>query len=800
MISKVHVTSLFRISTSVLFTLLMLCFVSCQDKELDGGNGSSGDKDVKTVDCTEVIYYHVGEEEKTQKLIDYALEKINAAQEGLPFKVNMTFELVPEEGERFEATASYYLMPNDYGTIIAPENADKAMAVIRIAEKCKSHAIILPNMTSNEVQRNAAAMGHVHCLTNDDRQVFSIALRQLHASGNKHINLVYSNDAYGQTFSRFFPLYASTAGYSWVTSTPGQTNGLIPVSADISNQDFVKTLCEARENFRKTLKDDQMDDYADYTNYVVASSNPEHAFLVDSLVNVWKQDISSPDYVKTRPHVAVIGAEQSLYQEERFNNVLAYATSPDPYQKEFAKDFLDHFGYYPIHGEAFIYDAIQMAFYIEYIRYYYYYREKNSNDAEKKLPDSAGVLQYILTEGKDEVGADWSAEGIHKALEAYIDNKDVSLHGVTSDWDESFTTNYAVYFVSKDVTQYNHLIPVYWVIDEADGDYRIISNAMAHEWDPNSEFDNSIFGKEEEKPVPELHDRWALLISGTLSDENNIWYTNYRHQGDVWNMYHLLRNHGYDENHIIVVTEDDIFGHGLFDEAADEKVVKFLSNDKETNLYEDIKAHYKTSKLTQQDIIDIITGNRERNSDLQYVIESTEHDNIFVYWSGHGKKGGILRWDGANDADLARKDQGYFYPKMLYSAFDSMKKTENTSARYRRLFFVLEACYSGSFINQLPHLDNALYLSAAEDESSWSDPENRIELSDDNGKKIDDLYLFDRFSANFVKILTANPNITMSSLFTTIYDNTTDSHASVANAANYGDLYKLTFNKDYMDK
>ena len=48
------------------------------------------------------------------------------------------------------------------------------------------------------------------------------------------------------------------------------------------------------------------------------------------------------------------------------------------------------------------------------------------------------------------------------------------------------------------------------------------------------------------------------------------------------------------------------------------------------------------SSLNTKDILAILSG--EKSEKLPTVIESTENDNLFVFWSGHGVPGAMC-WD-----------------------------------------------------------------------------------------------------------------------------------------------------------
>ena len=51
---------------------------------------------------------------------------------------------------------------------------------------------------------------------------------------------------------------------------------------------------------------------------------------------------------------------------------------------------------------------------------------------------------------------------------------------------------------------------------------------------------------------PELKDRWALLVAGSSG------WANCRFQADVFAMYQILKKNGYDDDHIVLIAEDDV--------------------------------------------------------------------------------------------------------------------------------------------------------------------------------------------------------------------------------------------------
>ena len=84
-----------------------------------------------------------------------------------------------------------------------------------------------------------------------------------------------------------------------------------------------------------------------------------------------------------------------------------------------------------------------------------------------------------------------------------------------------------------------------------DGGYR--SSSSKNLWDWTSSHLQSFEHSEGNNNVyPQLLDKWALLIAASTG------WGNYRFQADDFAMYQILKKHGYDDKHIILICEDDL--------------------------------------------------------------------------------------------------------------------------------------------------------------------------------------------------------------------------------------------------
>ncbi len=115
------------------------------------------------------------------------------------------------------------------------------------------------------------------------------------------------------------------------------------------------------------------------------------------------------------------------------------------------------------------------------------------------------------------------------------------------------------------------------------------------------------------------------------------------------------------------------------------------------NVYENVEIDYRMSSLNTKDILAILSG--EKSEKLPTVIESTENDNLFVFWSGHGVPGAMC-WD----------EEAY---AMTGDKWSSVFEDMNRKRRYRKLLMMVEACFSGGVMKQCEGIPGMLFVTAA---------------------------------------------------------------------------------------
>ena len=176
------------------------------------------------------------------------------------------------------------------------------------------------------------------------------------------------------------------------------------------------------------------------------------------------------------------------------------------------------------------------------------------------------------------------------------------------------------------------------------------------------------------------------------------------------------------------------------------------------------------SELTQDDILKILKG--EKNDKLNAVLETTENDNLFIFWSGHGTPGALC-W---NDNERA------ITGNMLSSAFSQM----HTAHAYRKVLMMVEACYSGSVMEQCTGIPGMLFITAAN-----GDETSKADVFSESLK----VWMSNRFTSTFIQQITDNRGIAMRDLYYRLFINTVGSHVMVYNAASFGNLYNSDMNE-----
>ena len=197
-----------------------------------------------------------------------------------------------------------------------------------------------------------------------------------------------------------------------------------------------------------------------------------------------------------------------------------------------------------------------------------------------------------------------------------------------------------------------------------------------------------------------LCDNFAVLVAGSNT------YSNYRHQSDVFHMYHILIDRGINPDNIIVFAYDDIANN-----SRNPFPGQVFNSPSGPNVYEGVKIDYYGVDVTPSNFVAAITGDSEgvvisdSRSTLK-VLTSTKEDNVFIYFTDHGSD------------NLIAFPNKYLYKDELNSALNLMYE----KGLYKELVFYLEACESGSMFYNVLSPNISIYATTAANptESSYA--------------------------------------------------------------------------------
>ena len=399
------------------------------------------------------------------------------------------------------------------------------------------------------------------------------------------------------------------------------------------------------------------------------------------------------------------------------------------------------FGRLPYNGEAEVYDAVLITTLATL------WAEQN-NEVDLNQAIAALLNGTAISQGG------WTAGMISNFYQEIMAGGTPALSGATGTLDFN-----SEYYTTIRSTSY-----AYWItykgkmviIDYYSRNSGGHSSSPVAAWEWRKQHLQDVDGTGNAINYPEWKDNYAVLVAASEG------WKNYRHQADVLGVYHYLKGKGYDDDHILLIMADDI--------ARNERnplqgvVRREVSG---SNLYEGVQIDYKLGDLTLDDLRHILTG--EPSDAYPVTLRSSANDNVLLFWSGHGTQLG-WKWKDTEhlDADFAR------------SMFSDMQ--------YRKMFAIIETCYSGGVAQGCAGIPGLLLMTAANPyETSKADAfDNELQV-----------YLSNTFTSSILSQLERNPQSVIYDLYLQAFDKTNGSHVMVYNPEYYGNLYLNNMSEYY---
>jgi ABC-type branched-subunit amino acid transport system substrate-binding protein len=698
-----------KLIKSLIVMVCVFCGMACSDND-----GESAGKP-QTTKFKVAVIMPATSQERWNRTAEWALSNMTYAQSTLQTAVSLELEWKDENTADIDSYIASVSKDDSYCAIIGPFTSTKARVA---AEAClkSGKTLLLPMATSAELQRMYANTQNIWNLVQSDITQCELMILQASLYEKSEVSLLAPDTEYGQSFSDWFSYQASEAGL------------------DVGFVDIYSNTAELRSAMDKQVGTNRVYDKA----LLFVPGSDDDAIAFDNEYGRLKGDDDYLDFPQVicsdNMYSATLESKLKYYDYEG----LAPSAAPE---SGFNEAYYAKFNSYPIPGEAHLFDALMMVGFA----------------ATESVKSGNGINESLLeaTQWNGTWNSGWMRDDLRLTFEAIQQGREIDLGGVTGDW--TFDTRTKSCVLNSTYTHWIHTCGKYSALEyvSADGGARTTSQLQA--WESQSTNVQSFDSNQKNFTYPELKNNWAVVISGSTD------WANYRHQADALAMYQVLKRHGYDDDHIMYISEDNIAYHA---KNLHQGVVKVRPDGE--NLYHDVNVDYKLSELTFFDFGSIMTG--DKSAGLRKVLETTENDNIFIYWCGHGTKN-ELAWGNS----------------IINSTFMAdIFKQMNKEKRYRKIFFALDACYSGTIGNACVGIPGIVVMTAA----------NATEPSKADMKDTEmGIWLSNGFTRAFQETIDSRVDISLRDLYYTLSLNTVGSHATVYNMENYGNAYNNYMNE-----
>lgn len=614
--------------------------------------------------------------------------------------VRLVYEWYEEMSPDLKKTATALASRKDIKAVIGGLYSDNALILAdALSSKDKP---LFTLATTDQLIRGYSSWGNLWAMTETDITQCEVMLSKVMQYGAKSVALLVNGEsAYGNTYIDWFPFQAQEMGvrnagvFQCTDNTEEQTRAALATDAD-----YILCALSNIETLEKVLR--------------TYNSTPHTAKLLMSDVAYISDALTQLGDMVEGIEGICYGADPSSGFEVIYGTIVGRA---------------------PMLDESQVYDAAMLIGYAAMLQL-----------MDRNLSFRDAMRQIVS--GRESVDAFWGADGMLRVTKALAagGHPDISGASGSLDFDEKVYTNVlGTYYNNYVVYQQKYVMLGYC---STKGNRR--AGPTLAEWNWNKQKMQEI-GEGTDVKYPELDDRWALLIATSTG------WTNYRHQVDVLNIYQQLKSAGYDDSHIVLITEDDLAQN----ERNPEKGVLYSRMDG-VNVYDGVKVDYRISDLKPSDLTDILLG--KQSDRLTQVIKSDADDNVFVFWSGHGNPGRLQFCDGT--FTLADMD----------ACLDSLESAGN----FRQSLWFIEACYSGSVAKAADsHSHVLMFTAAGEDETSKADEYNSLWK----------VWMSNRFTATMQDCMKNEPGMPLRDLYYRLFQSTVGSHVHVYGIDGYGSLY-----------
>ncbi len=622
------------------------------------------------------------------------------------------YEWYDENTVNIDSVSRALAKREDIFAIVGPRSSSH---VDIVASNCArtGKTLFAPTATSAEIIRKYAPKKWFWALSETDITQSELLIAQAQAYGAKKISLLSSDGIIGKTFVDWFAFQAKELGVE-----------IGKIHTYNGTEDLESTAKSA------------MDDGSDIV--IVA---PEKKEDVKVILKEHKKSKNKP--VLQFSDIAFAPAILTYEGAEGIEGTSMYADPESGFQIAYEVQF----GEVPVNSEAQVYDALLILAFAETD-----ILKGNASDLDEAIP-------HVVTDSTKSEYIAWDYEGMSRAMAGIAIGDYYNIRGASG----------KLNFDSENGSVVTQSIYCHWMVYEgnflpleyisATGTNRTSATLASWNWNVSKMQKFSEGGK---FTYPEHKSNYALLVAAS-----NTW-DNYRHQADILNVYQILKYLGYDDDHIVLIMEDD-----LAENPQNPHKGEVRRHDNQ-NLYVDVNVDYKLKDLESGDITKILMG--EKSSKLKHVIDADSNTNILVYWSGHGAPD-YLVWG----------EHSAFSYRQMQETLEELQQ----NAKYRKMLWLIEACFSASVCQaaENSNIPGVMCITAAnENETSKADVYNN-----DYG-----VYMTNRFTEILTGLLgevvaqkraDETPDMQFSDIYYYLFKYTLGSHVTIVNEENFDNLY-----------
>ena len=685
--------------------LLLLAFCGCAD-DIEAPTSLQSKQEVHTVAV--IMPMSHGLDKHWKRTLSFLNRNMDIAFKGQEKAIKLRYELYDEDKEDMSRLADSLAKRKDIEAVVGCLYSDHAAEMItKLADAEKTFLTV---STSADLTRGNTQHGYLWSMVETDITQCEVLLSKALDYGAKRVSLLtLENNSYSQTFVDWFSFQAGELGL--------EVTGI-----HLYNEQNVTEVSQRA-----------CDEETDYIICVPATVE-EVQWICEAFQ---KYDATHPFSPKKLFGDTAYGSDVINKYAKYVEGIEGVTFGADPesgFEVSYKTFFRDELSL----GESQIYDACMMLY------YGFWYQLIHANQS-LSLKES---LRAVV-DGRDNNHYGWMGEDMRFVIESFANGRHPNITGASGSLDfdqdvytsvlESTYANFMVYNGRYVTLGYN----------KSNGGRRSDKTLAGWNWKKNQIQD---FSDEIDIRYPVLQDKWALLVASSKD------WKNYRHQADILSVYQMIRERGYPDDHIILIMEDDLAQNPKNPFKGEVK-----TDLAESNLYQNFDIDYKMSDLTPTDIMNILSG--KKTSRTPIVIESTDKDNILIFWSGHGTQ-----------AELCWGDEFMGVRKeMVSNTLKQMAKEK----KYRKMLFLIEACYSGSIVKDI-QIPGALFITAANDkETSKAD-----NFSNQLG-----VWMTNRFTYGLREQLETDMSVPLRDLYYRLFINTIGSHVMVYNTANFGNIH-----------